>query len=214
MFLWLASKAWRYPNSDGNVRAAITFIEEGTGMSHANVSRCLKTLRELNLVRLVQTDFKRGNIWWVSPMACPTGGGSGVRGLPKKEAPQTEATHFRNGAASKRDGSSPKKNTEVPRKEGEIKNLRNIKKIKEAQPVFVSVAPEATYPTNEDFDQAVSFFETEESADSQEHATKEFIARELSHGYLPPSAVLRRLVAYDWYSKQVQSNAFRTVAQG
>src|SRR5690606_22066971 len=35
LFLWLASKAWRYPNSDGRVRAAIRFIEGGTGMSHA-----------------------------------------------------------------------------------------------------------------------------------------------------------------------------------
>ncbi len=214
LFLWLASKAWRYPNSDGNVRAAITFIEGGTGMSHANVSRCLKMLRELGLVRLVQTDFKRGNIWWVSPMACPSGGGSGGRGLPKKEAPQIKVTHDRNGATPRRGESSLKKSTEAPRKEGEIKNLRKEINIKKAQTVLVEASSANDYPTDEDFDQAVSFFETEQSPDGQEHATKEFIARELSHGYLPPGGVLHRLVAYDWFIKQTQLNAFRRAANG
>lgn len=197
LFLWMASKAWRYPNSDGKVRAAIRFIEEGTGMSHANVSRCLKALKELDLIRIIQTDFKQGNIWWVSPLACPNGGGG--RGLSKREAPQFKAAQDRNVATSRKGGSSPKKNTEVPRFEGEIKNLRNIKKIKEAQTVQFFETPETSYPSEAEINSAVQFFEQSESEDDQVKAINEYVARELPHGYLPPASILHRLVAVDWY---------------
>jgi hypothetical protein len=197
----MASKAWRYPNSDGRVRAAIRFIEEGTGMSHANVSRCLKTLKDLELVRVVQTDFKQGNIWWVSPLACPNGGGGG-KGLPKKEVPQFEAAQDRNGAASKRAGSPLKKSTEVPRFEGEIKKLRSIKKLKEAQTVsnFIPCEPES--PTDAEIETAVQSFELSESVEGQANVVSEYVARELSHGYLPPASILHRLVALDWYKSR------------
>ncbi len=197
LFLWLASKAWRYPNSDGKVRAAIRFIEEGTGMSHANVSRCLKALKELELVRVVQTDFKQGNIWWVSSLACPNGGGGG-KGLPKKEAPQVEAAQNRNGATSKRVGGSLKKNTEVPLFEGEIKKLRSIKKIKEAAVNF-------EVPTMEEEDcsgnpeEILTAFEATFADDEQSRLVTEFMTRNYPHGFMPPMRVVRSLTARAWY---------------
>jgi hypothetical protein len=200
LFLWLASRAWRYPNSDGKVRAAIRFIEEGTGMSHANVSRCLKSLKDLELIRVVQTDFKQGNIWWVSPLACPNGGGGGGgKGFPKKEAPQVESAQDRNGATSKRVGGSLKKNTEVPLFEGEIKKLRSIKKIKE-----VAIA-DFKMPTDDDdtffgnSQEILTAFEAAFADDEQSKLVTEFMAREYAHGFTPPMRVVRSLTAMAWY---------------
>ncbi len=199
LFLWLASRAWRYPNSDGKVRAAIRFIEEGTGMSHANVSRCLKSLKDLELIRVVQTDFKQGNIWWVSPLACPNGGGGGGgKGFPKKEAPQVESAQDRNGATSKRVGGSLKKNTEVPLFEGEIKKLRSIKKIKEA------AIADFKMPTDNDTffgnsEEILTAFEAALADDEQSKLITEFMTREYPHGFTPPMRVVRSLAAMAWY---------------
>ena len=173
-------------------------------MSHANVSRCLKALKELDLVRLVHTDFKRGNVWWISPLACPSGGGSGGRSLPKKEVPQFEAAQDNREAASKSGRSSHKTRAEAPRFEAQFKKLRNQKNLKEARSVLIDSISEVPAPSNADFDHAVRVFETAESSIGQQNATKEFITRELAHGYLPPNGVLHRLVAYDWYKKQAE----------
>ncbi len=198
LFLWMASRAWRYPNSDGKVRAAIRFIEEGTGMSHANVSRCLKTLKSLELVRIVQTDFKQGNIWWVSPLACPNGGGGG-KGLPKKEAPQFEVARDRNGAASERACGSLKKNTEVPPFEGEIKKLRSIKKIKEAAVANLRMPldDEANFSGNTE--EILTAFEAAFADTEQLKLVTDFMAREYPHGFMPPMRVVRSLTARAWY---------------
>lgn len=211
LFLWMAAKAWRYPNSEGTIRASISFIEEGTGMSHANVSRCLKALKELDLVRLVHTDFKRGNFWWISPLACPSGGGSGGHGLPKKEVPQFEAAQDNREAASKSGRSSHKTRAEAPRFVGEFKKLRKEKNLTESSILENSVSADSA-PSHEEFEDAVRIFENSESLDGQEAAAKEFISRELAHGYLPPSRVLHRLVAYDWLTKRNHSDGYRRVA--
>ncbi len=198
LYLWLASKAWRYPNSDGKVRAAIRFIEEGTGMSHANVSRCLKTLKELELIRIVQTDFKQGNIWWVSPLACPNGGGSGKK-LPKKEAPQIEVAQDGNGATSRRAGGSLKKSTEVPRFEGEIKKLRSIKRIKEVAVADFKRPNDDEYVFSGNPEEVLTAFETAFADDEQSKMVTEFMAREYPHGFMPPMRVVRSLAARAWY---------------
>jgi len=200
LFLWMAAKAWRYPNSEGTVRASISFIEEGTGMSHANVSRCLKALKELDLVRLVHMDFKRGNVWWVSPLACPSGGGSGGRGLPRKEAPQFEAAQDNRGAASKSERTSHKTRAEVPRSEGEIKKLRKQNKTQKGFEVPVPSKPADTV-SPEEYHLAEERFETSLDEESRQNLVERYISTELPHGFLPPQGVLNRLVAYDWFRR-------------
>lgn len=69
LFLWMSSRAWRFPTSEGILRASVNFVTEQTGMSHATVSRALKALKETELVSLIKTDFKRGNVWKVFPIA-------------------------------------------------------------------------------------------------------------------------------------------------
>jgi hypothetical protein len=125
LFLWLSWRAWRFPNSPGVVRAAVSFIEMETGMGHATVSRCLKTLKELKLVTLVETNFKRGNVWKVSNLACPgrvPDPGPGGK-QPKKEAARKEVA-----GASHAGGHSLKSSNERPQSELHIKNYKNLRK--------------------------------------------------------------------------------------
>ena len=170
-------------------------------MSHANVSRCLKTLKDLGLVRVAQTDFKQGNIWWVSPLACPNGGGGGGggKGLPQKEAPQFEVAQDRNGAASKRAGGSLKKSTEVPRFEGEIKKLRSIKKLKEAAVADFKMSADGDDDFSGNPEEILTAFEAAFADDEQSKLVTEFVAREYPHGFMPPPRVIRSLTARAWF---------------
>jgi hypothetical protein len=127
LFIWMSSKAWRFVKSDGTLRASIGYIEEGTGMSHATISRCIRTLREEGLVTLLETDYKRGNIWQISPAAFA---GSGPGDLPPRfELPQNEGAQNVAVAPSKRGASSLNLRGKVPQIEVEI---RSIKKSKES----------------------------------------------------------------------------------
>ncbi|MGK5086514.1 hypothetical protein WDW86_03055 [Bdellovibrionota bacterium FG-2] len=89
LYLWLSSQGWRFPDSDGTVRASIGFITEALGMPHATVSRALKILRETKLIQLVQTDFKRGNLWRITAQAVwsPPDGKVPQGKPPRNEAP-------------------------------------------------------------------------------------------------------------------------------
>jgi hypothetical protein len=131
LFLWLSVRAWRYPNSPGVVRAAVSFIEEQTGMGHATVSRALKALKESGLVDLVETDFKLGNVWKVSNLAfsgkSPDPGPAG-RGS-KTEAPRNEVPRRESEGASKRGSISLKTSAEPPRNEEHLKNYENSKEL-------------------------------------------------------------------------------------
>ena len=55
LFLWLSSRAWRYPTSGGVVRASVGYIELHAGMSHATISRGLKTLKEKGLITALES---------------------------------------------------------------------------------------------------------------------------------------------------------------
>lgn len=128
LFLWMSTEGWRYLNSDGSLRASIGYLELNTGMSHASISRCLRTLREESLIVLLETDYKFGNIWRVSPIAL--GGGSQPDGpTPGHKVPATEAP--RNGIASTSiEGSSPLKSRQKqPQNEWNIINIKKEKKL-------------------------------------------------------------------------------------
>ena len=121
LFLWLSSRAWRYHDSQGVVRASVRFIEQQAGIPHATISRSLKTLRDIGLVSLLETDYKHGNVWRVSPVAF------GNRGPdikpPRLERPQSERSKG-GEAASKRASSSLDLRTELPQDERNIRNSR------------------------------------------------------------------------------------------
>lgn len=116
LYLWMSSQAWRFPTSDGTIRAAISFISKGTLMSHATVSRALKSLISHELISIRVVDYKAGNIWSVTPFALAKTNSNfdsevsvdateanhlSQNELPQIEAPQTEVV-----APSKRGRSS------------------------------------------------------------------------------------------------------------
>lgn len=122
LYLWLSSQGWRFPDSDGTLRAAISFITDAIGLPHATVSRGLKLLRETGLIQLIETDFKRGNLWRITSRAAwmPLAGNK----VPQIEVPQSDLT-----APSKRGGSHLKLSKKVPQIEVEIRNTIPFKKL-------------------------------------------------------------------------------------
>jgi hypothetical protein len=140
LFLWMSSRAWRYLKSDGTLRASIGYIEEGTAMAHATISRCIKTLREEGLIALLETDYKRGNVWQVSPIAFA---GSGPGDLPPRfELPRIEGAQNAPAAPSKRGSTSLELRGKEPQIEAEIRSLKKIQEISQeaASPLFARVA--------------------------------------------------------------------------
>jgi len=133
LFLWLSWRAWRYPNSPGVVRAAVSFIEQETGMGHATASRALKKLRESGLVELIETDFKRGNLWKVSGLACPNRSPDPGTG---SKAPRNEAPPKKSGGAPERGASDLKSSGKPPQNESHLKNYINLKNLSQEDANF------------------------------------------------------------------------------
>lgn len=109
-------------------------------MAHATISRCIKTLREEGLIALLETDYKRGNIWRVSPIAFA---GSGPGDLPPRfESPQIEGTQNVAVAPSKRGSTPLDLRGKEPQIEAEIRNLKKVPEIslEAASTLFARVA--------------------------------------------------------------------------
>lgn len=137
LFLWMSSKAWRYLSADGTLRASIGYIAAATGMSHATISRSVKTLRDEGLIRLVENDYKKGNLWHVSPLAF---GGPGDM-PPQFELPQNGGTQKEVVDASKRGGSSLNLRPKPPQIEAENRVLETIEISQTgAEPLFDRIA--------------------------------------------------------------------------
>ncbi len=127
LFLWMSSRGWRFQTSDGTLRASVGFIEDHTAMSHATISRCLKTLREASLLELLETDYKRGNVWCISPIAFA---GCDPENLPpRSEQPQNGGPRREAAAPSKRDRSHLNLRTKPPRNEGQIRSIKKPKNL-------------------------------------------------------------------------------------
>ncbi len=202
LFLWLSSRAWRYPTSDGSIRASISFMESGAGIPHATVSRSLKTLKEKKLITIVTVDFKKGNIWQISPIAF---GNQGDDNPPRKKAAQSEATQIANEGASKGGNESLNSRQPLPQNEGQIRSFKKVRHLKEVPMGNVLVAEEKQEPdlSAEERQLAIDTFENSLGDFEKEALTKDFIFREYPHGYKPPSRIVRRLTASDWYRAQV-----------
>jgi len=127
LFLWMSSRGWRYQKSDGSLRASVGFIEIHTAMSHATISRCLKTLRESSLIELLETDYKRGNVWSISPIAFA---GCEPENLPpRSELPRNEAPRKDTAAPSKRDRTSLNLRAKPPQNEEQIISIKKYKNL-------------------------------------------------------------------------------------
>jgi DNA-binding transcriptional regulator GbsR (MarR family) len=183
----MSTRAWRYLNSNGVLRASISFIEDETSMSHASISRSLRTLKERGLIKIVETDFKKGNVWEVSPVSLSEN---------IAEAPQSEIPQNNTEATSKRGGSSLKSREEVPQNEGEYKKyLININKNLKSEKTEISEL--------EKFE-ALELFETL-SPTTQDKIISDFRLQEFPHGFYPPEQVVRALAALKWQNRRQQN---------
>lgn len=205
LFLWISSRAWRFSKSNGQVRASVRFIEEQTGMSHATVSRSLKTLKEKHLIRLVETDFKRGNIWQVSAIAL---GAKGPEDNPPRgERPRSEDAHSERGTASNREMSGLKTITKVPRNECNIRSINNKKDLKK-EAGMVSFAFGIEEPMAPELrESAIERFERELADSDKAMLIQKFVESEFPHGFLPPSSVIKNMAALDWFRVTLESGA-------
>lgn len=210
VFLWMSARAWRYPDSTGVLRAAVSFIESETGMGHATVSRALKSLKEARLIKTLEVDYKRGNVWKVSPIAVA---GSSPEPEPKKkmprgEVPQSEAAHLVTEAPSNRGRTSLESGAEAPQIEQQYKKCKNQKNFKEARQIFPERSGKnGNRDTAEEEFQlscraALEAFVSELTAKAQSEFLADFIESEYPHGFTPPSLVLKSLAALAWVERR------------
>ena len=136
LYIWACSRAWRFKDSNGVLRASIQFVAAETGIAKATVSRALKALQDEKLVTLVEKDFKRGNVWKVSPLAL--GETKSKIDFFGPELPQKEGTQKKREATSKIGRSSLKLREKLPQNEGHYKKSKNFKK-----PLNTKMLPEA-----------------------------------------------------------------------
>lgn len=132
VFLWLSSQAWLFPDSTGQLQAAVSWISEETAVSEASVSRILRVLQAEKLLRRVQVDYQNGNIWYVEdllrvPFWLEASRSTTTRKenhLPHFEGSQTKAPQFNRTAPSKQQSSTIKTRDQLPQNEGEINKIR------------------------------------------------------------------------------------------
>ena len=166
-------------------------------MSHATISRSLKTLKDKGLVSVLQVDFKQGNVWSVSPLA--VGNPNGDDPPPKKKPPQTEGPQIANEAASNKGNQSLDLRQLVPQNELDLRSFKKVKKLKEvARPIVQLPEPEADDQSGNAEDMLKSF-EAELDGQEQVKLVNEFMAREYPHGFFPPMRVIRTLAAREWF---------------
>lgn len=203
LFLWLSSRAWRFPSSGGVVRASVGYIELQAGMSHATISRGLKTLKEKGLISIVEVDFKIGNLWQVSSLAC--GNPSHDDKPPRDKAPQNEAARIVNGGTSRNGSQCLKMRSHPPQNEQDLRSFKN-KKIKEVvkgkmQVVILSPKEEGIDPVldGQEPEKILMSFEAELPTAQQSMFITAFMEREYPHGFFPPRRVVKALAAMDWF---------------
>src|SRR5262249_11797153 len=151
----------------------------------------LKTLKDLALVTLLETDFKRGNVWKISPAALtghgpdnPTEPGDKP---PRIKVPQNEAPQNQREAASKRESSSLNLREELPQKAHNIKKYKNLRNLsQESAPKNFVDLPDVQLP-KETFDEesrkvARELFERELTVDERMNYIASFAAKECPHG--------------------------------
>lgn len=98
LFIWMSSQAWRFQDSNGSLRASASYMQMGSGIAHATISRALTQLKDARLVELDRVDYKRGNIWRVCKRAVYLSENEAAqKEVPQGEedvAPKREATHL------------------------------------------------------------------------------------------------------------------------
>jgi hypothetical protein len=166
-------------------------------MSHATISRGLKALKEKGLITVLEVDFKNGNLWQVSALACGYPGNDDRP--PRSKAPQNEAAQIADLGASKNESHSLKMRAQPPQKEQDLRRFKKVKKLKEVARPIVQLPEPQTDDNSGNAEVMLKSFETELDGQEQVKLVNEFMAREYPHGFFPPMRVVRALAAREWF---------------
>lgn len=63
LFLYFNFLRFRYSDKKNRVRASIEYLENGTGLTKSTVKSSMKSLKEKGYLKLVETNFKLGNLY-------------------------------------------------------------------------------------------------------------------------------------------------------
>ena len=178
------------------MRASVGYIELHAGMSHATISRGLKALKEKGLITVLEVDFKNGNLWQVSALACGHPGNDDRP--PRSKAPQNEAAQIADSGASKNESHSLKMRTQLPQNEQDLRSFKKVKKLQEVPKTKIFFPEPGTDEPTENTEQILQLFESDLGNEEQSRIVNEYMAREYPHGFFPPMRVVRTLAARDW----------------
>jgi DNA-binding transcriptional ArsR family regulator len=177
IFLWMSSRAWRFPASKGFLRASISMIHLYTGVSEATVSRVLNELKKADLIQLHKVDRKVGNWWWVRP----------VFQIPQNESTQIKISQNEGLVPSKRGNGSLKVREKIPQNEGHIRSIKE--EIKEEEE---SASSRLAWKT---------FKRSFSSEIERKERLKIMVTDEFTGTFKPPERVMESLVVLDWFLK-------------
>ena len=139
-------------------------------------------------------------MWELSALA--HGGKSPDSVPPQNEGPPIERAQNAQQVRSK-GGSSPLKTSgELPQKESNIRSIKKEKNIKNCGttiPIDFPFAGESTAIESTLRDDALFAFDNELPERRQNEILAKFVETEFPHGFLPPSRVIRSLVAVSWF---------------
>lgn len=178
IFLWMSSRAWRFPASRGFLRASISMIHLNTGVSEATVSRGLSELKKANLIVLHKVDRKAGNWWWVEP----------VFQIPQMEGRRGQFSQSEGSVPPKRGNGSFKLREKIP------KNDRDLRIINE----------EIDEEKEEALLHRKAWIEFEKWCPQKENRQKileSIISKEFTGLFKPPQKVMENLAVRKWFEE-------------
>jgi hypothetical protein len=98
VLLYLLFLSWRYPEKLGHVRAALPYLERGTGITRSAVHDHLKGLTDRGYIKCQEKNTKIGNLYFVS---------DALLWKSEKKTAGKQTADFRTDAVSISDGGSP-----------------------------------------------------------------------------------------------------------
>ncbi len=67
LYVWMLMKAWRFPDSTGTIRASLSYIQRHLPISESTATRALKSLQKLGVIKMIEKNFREGNLWLILP---------------------------------------------------------------------------------------------------------------------------------------------------
>lgn len=185
VFLWMSSRAWRFPASRGFLRASVSYIHVHTGVSEATINRSLSDLKVKNLIELLSVDYKLGNQWWISPVF---------------KSAQIEKSHFE----------APQNNRASPSK-GQKYRLIMDNQASPFEVDLININKEKNNDENDEWDIEFirkCFAEKYPDPIEQQEQLKLLVDARFQGIFKPPQTVMENLVLMSWFNETLGGKNF------